>query len=101
MSNGYFKLDKRPDGTYLMIYPPVDMGAPAEGTEIVNYLDGFKLDFEKSAVYEALKNCTGTEPTEVRLTTLQLGNIDELLSVDCPDGLTATVRFYPPEKSGS
>ena len=50
MSNGYFKLDKRPVGTYLMIYPPVDMGARAEGKEIVNYLDGFKLDFEKSAV---------------------------------------------------
>ena len=101
MRNGYFKLDKRPDGTYLIIYPPEEAGTFVDGTEIVNYLDGFKLDFEKSAVYEALKKCTGPDPVELRLTTLQLGNIDEILSVDSPDGLAAMVRFYPPEKSGS
>ena len=100
MKNGYFKLDKRPDGTYLIIYPPVEMGQYCDGNEIVAYLDGFKMDYEKSAVYETLKQCTGTEPVEVRLTTLQLGSIDEMLSVDAADGITAVARFYPPEKGG-
>ncbi len=98
--NGYFKLDKRQDGTYLMIYPPTEEGQPCDGNEIVNYLDTFKLDFEKSAVYDTLRNATGTDPVEVRLTTLQLGNIDEMLSVDAGDGITAVARFYPPEKNG-
>ena len=62
MKNGYFKLDKRPDGTYLIIYPPEDMGAPVDGTEIVNYLDGFKLQILSQLITPSGKwNMASTE----------------------------------------
>jgi len=99
MKNGYFQLDKRKDGAYLMVFPPEDMGTPVDPVEVVRYLDGYNIDYEKNTVYDLIKN--GTEQREVRLTTLQLGNIDETLFVSMTsEGTSAIARFYPPSTGG-
>ncbi len=99
MTNGYFKLDKRKDGAYLMVFPPEDMGNSVDPVEVTRYLDGFNIDYEKNVVYDVVKNCT--EPKEVRLTTLQLGNIDETVFVSMTNEATSAIaRFYPPSTGG-
>lgn len=101
MQNGYFKLDKRRDGAYLIVYPAVDMGEPCDPNEITKYIDGFNIDYEKSTVYDVVKKATGTAPVEARLTTLQIGTIDESVSVSATlDGSSAIGRFYPASTGG-
>lgn len=99
MKNGYFQLDKRRDGTYLIIFPPVDGGAPCDPTEITRYLDGFNMDYEKNTVYDIAR--TTTEKKEARLTTLQIGNIDETVFVSvAEEAWKGVARFYPPSNGG-
>ena len=99
MTNGYFKLDKRKDGAYLIVYPPEDMGNSVDPVEVTRYLDGYNIDYEKNVVYDVVKNAT--EQKEVRLTTLQLGNIDETVFVSMNNDATSAIcRFYPPSTGG-
>lgn len=101
MQNGYFKLDRRRDGTYLIVYPPYDMGTSCDPIEVTRYLDGFNIDYEKTAVYDAIKKATGEMPVETRLTTLQIGSVDESVFVSLSsDGMSAIARFYPPSNDG-
>lgn len=100
MQNGYFKLEKRKDGTYLIVYPPVDMGAPVDPVEITRYLDGYNIDYAKNDVYDTVKEALNEEK-EIRLTTLLVGNIDEEVFVSMSsDGNSAICRFYPPSTDG-
>ncbi len=102
MANGYFKLDKRADGAYLIVIPATDGGEPVDAVEITKYLDGFKLDYSKNVVYDLVKqsNDTLTEKS-ARITTLSIGNIDEMVQVNIsPDGMLADGRFYPESTGG-
>lgn len=100
MLNGYFQLDKRQDGTYLIINPPVDMGAPCDPLEIMRYLDDYNIDYEKNVIYDLAKESTD-EKHDARLTTLQCGNVDESMFVSMgAESLSAVVRFYPPSPGG-
>ncbi len=101
MQNGYFKLDRRKDGAYLVVYPPFDMGTPVDAVEVTRYLDGFNIDYEKSVVYDLVKRADKEDPVEARLTTLQIGSIDEMVVVSMSsDCLSAIGRFYPPSNDG-
>lgn len=102
MTNSYFQLDKRRDGTYLIIYPPVDMGNPVDPIELTHYLDGYNIDYEKNVVYDLIKSVNERdEMRDVRITTLQIGNIDESLMVTMQgDCVSAIARFYPASKEG-
>lgn len=101
MQNGYFKLEKRKDGAYLIVYPAYDMGAPCDPIEITRYLDGYNIDYQKNAVYDLVKNHKGEGPEEVRLTTLQIGNIDEDMFLSLTsESMSAVARFYPPSTNG-
>lgn len=99
MKNGYFQLDKRKDGTYLILFPAVDYGTPVDPLEITRYLDEYNIDYQKNIVYDLVKN--DSVQSEARLTTLQLGNIDESLFVSLSsEASSAVVRFYPPSPGG-
>lgn len=94
IKNGYFQLEKRKDGTYLTIYPPVEGGAFCDAAEIVKYLDNKKIDYDKRIVFDVCK--PASEPKSVRITTLVLSGIDETGSVELNEDCTvATARFYP------
>lgn len=94
MKNGYFQLDRRRDGTYLVIYPPIDGGEYCEPLEVTKYLEGYNIDFDKKVVYDAVK--PSGNRNEVRITTLTVASIDESINVMLADECTAAVaRFYP------
>ena len=101
MQNGYFKLEQHNDGTYLVIYPAFDMGTACDPIEVTRYLDGYNIDYEKATVYDVVKSAIGNETKEARITTLNVGSIDESLFVTCSaENMSAIVRFYPPSTTG-
>lgn len=101
MQNGYFKLEKRNDGAYLIVYPAVDMGTPCEALEVTRYLDGFNVDYEKNVVYDLVKQAAEGQNAEGRITTLTIGKFDESVSVAlAPEAMNAMARFYPPSTGG-
>lgn len=99
MKNGYFQVDCRKDGTYLIIYPPVDGGEYCSAPEIMQYLSGFNVDYDKKVIVDSVK--PSSEKREVRITTLRVSNMDETVSVSVTDeGLSAIARFYPESVAG-
>lgn len=102
MLNGYFMLEKKADGMYLVVYPPQDMGTPCDPVEVTKYLDTYNIDYSKNTVYDCTKAAeAGDQPKSVRITTLQAGNIDESLSVSLTaESMSAVARFYPPSTGG-
>lgn len=100
MKNGYFQLDVRFDGTYLMVFPPQDLGIPCDPLEITRYLDERNIDYSQTQVYEIVKNAAA-KTAEARITTLNPGRIDESLFVTMSaENMSAIARFYPPAKDG-
>lgn len=94
MRNGYFQLDRRVDGTYLILYPPIEDGIPCDPLEITKYLDDFKIDYDKNQIYDQVKD--QTKEKAFRINTVKIASIDETANVTLlEDGLKAQVRFYP------
>ena len=102
MRNGYFQLEKRSDGAYIVIYPPEEGGALCDATEVTRYLDGYNIDYAKNVVYDTVKNANEMmAKRDARITTLSVGNYDESLSLSVHhDAMAAEVRFYPPSTGG-
>ena len=99
MTNGYFQLEVRKDGTYLIVYPPVDGGSPADPSEVLTYLDGYRIDYDKIAIYNTMRDFSTKK--ELRITTIKASNLDETMSLDISDGFaTVTARFYPEVEGG-
>lgn len=99
MKNGYFQLDRRQEGTFMILYPPVDEGTSVSLTEVTEYLEGYGIDFDKKALYGALKD--QTKEQNVRISTVRIQNLDETADINiAPDYTSVSVRFYPPVVGG-
>ena len=102
MKNGYFKLDKRKDGAYIVIIPPEEGGDMCDPNEVTRYLDGYNIDYAKNVVYDTIKASNDVLlQRDARITTLSIGSIDESLSLSVSsDAMRAEARFYPPSTDG-
>ncbi len=98
MQNGYFQLTEDNGGVGLALYMAKDGGEELHSEEIIEYLDGYGLPYERSrlemllmddsdAVYHLGSNACPSIPETYKL------NVSE-------DGMLATVRFYPPSSAG-
>ncbi|MCH5273159.1 MAG: DUF342 domain-containing protein [Lachnospiraceae bacterium] len=96
--NGYFQIDIRSDGTWIVIYPPQEDGKAVRFDMIDSYLTKWRIDYDKKALSDALVKAS----KEVRLTTEKLYPINEFCTVTvAPDRLSAEMILYPPSKDGS
>ena len=94
MRNGYFQLDRRVDGTYLILFPPVEDGLPCDPLEITKYLDDYKIEYDKKTIYDAVK--IQSEEQAIRITTARVASIDETANISISDDFSKViVRFYP------
>ncbi len=102
MRNGYFQLEKRNDGAYIVIYPPEEGGELCDPSEVTKYLDGFNIDYAKNVVYDTVKNCNEVlAKRDARITTLSIGSYDESIALSVyADAMKAEARFYPPATGG-
>lgn len=100
--NAYVKLNIRPNGTFLTLYPAVDGGRSLMIDEVEAYLDKiFQGSYEKVMVREELKKPL-VAVREVLIKKEQISPVNETVVVSVmADHLTARGRFYPPTDGGS
>ena len=100
--NAYVKLNIRPNGTFLVLYPPVDGGKNLILDEVEAYLDRvIKLGYEKVQVREELKKPL-LSVREIMITKEPISTVNETVIITItPDRLSVKGRFYPPTEGGS
>ena len=98
MQNGYFRLVSEPDGYGIAIYPPQDGGEDIRLGDLIGYLDGLGIGYDRKHIEMQLMDeieCVchlgaGVCPSCPETYDL---SVDE----DC---MTAIVRFIPPSSTG-
>lgn len=97
--NGYFKLDMRDNGVFLLTYPPEEGGTPPEVKEVIAYLDA--KGFNKYDLKELNRSLNIMEPCEVYVGEWQGLYENETMTVTVSsDKMLAFCRFYPPSNKG-
>lgn len=98
MQNGYFRLVSEPSGYGIQLYQPKDGGDEIQLGELIEYLDGLGIGYDRKRIEMQLMNeadavChIGSGDCPVCPESYRL-NIDE-------DGMTVYVRFIPPSSVG-
>lgn len=100
--SAYVKLNIRSNGTFLMLYPPIDGGRNLIIDEVEAYLDKvIPGGYEKVVVREELKKPL-LALREILITKEQLPAVNETVVVTImADRLSVKGRFYPPTEGGS
>lgn len=99
MENGYFQLEVKNDGTYLVVFPPEGDGFPCDPAEVLRYLDMYRIDYDKIAIYNLMKDYSTKK--ELRITAIKVSALDETADIEITDNFTVvTARFYPEVKGG-
>ena len=83
MINGFFQLEIRKDGTYLIVYPPAPGGTPCDPSEILKYLDIYQVDYDKIAIYNLMK--APGDKKELRITAIKVSSFDETVDIEITD----------------
>ncbi len=99
MKNGYFRLVNWEGGYGLRVYPPEGAGEEVRVQEILEYLDGFGIAYERSRLELFL-----LDPADgvCRLGKGACPCYPESYKLDISgDGMLVTVRFLPPTEGGS
>jgi len=99
--NAYVKLNIRPNGTFLTLYPAAEGGRSLIIDEVEAYLDKvFRTGYEKVLVREELKKPLLSQ-REVQISKDPIGVVDEMVIVNvASDRLSVKGRFYPPTEGG-
>lgn len=99
MRNGYFQLVNYENGYGLKLYPPEDMGEELRVGEIIDYLDGYGIAYERGRIEMMVMDdkeavyYLGSEPCPA---------YPESYTLDiAEDGMFASVRFIPPTEVGT
>ena len=100
--NAYVKLNIRPNGTFLTLYPPVEGGKFLIIDEVEAYLDKVILGgYEKVVVREELKKpLVAVRDVQILKNAIPPVNETVVVSV-AQDRLSVKGRFYPPTEGGS
>lgn len=98
--NGYFKLNMRETGVFLVVYAPEEGGKPVEIKEVIAYLDEKKFDkYDLKAVNSAVNSEKDSE--EVYIGEWNGLYENETMEVNVSsDKMMAFCRFYPPSNNG-
>ena len=98
MQNGYFRLVSEPDGYGIAIYPPQDGGEDIRLGDLIGYLDGLGIGYDRKHIEMQLMD-------ELECVC----HLGEGMCPSCPEtydltvddeGMTAVVRFIPPSSTG-
>lgn len=101
MSNGYFQLDLRDEGTYLRIIPPKDGGEAVNVNEIMEYLLKKGISAEITFINQQILKCQNNGG-EFRLDRVKRYQEREMLVPTINwNKMEVSVRFYPPSVNGT
>ena len=98
--NGYFRLVHENDKTCIKLIPPTDGGEPIVVNEMTEYLSRRNINFDKTALYQAVESL-GNEEKQVVLERRQtLKERESYKFTVSQDYMSAYVRFYAPSVDG-
>jgi len=99
MQNGYFQLVKTPGGFGVKMVPPIDGGEDIRLYELLNYLDKEQISYDLNSIKQALE---ANRETVCFLERKDCPKVEEKYQLEiAEDGMSATVRFYPPSEVGN
>ncbi len=99
-TNGYFQLEIKADGTYIILYPQKKGGNSISINEVSAYLEKNKIyDYNIKELNEIIKNIS--EVTSYKVTDQVINECNETSIVKVSkDRLYAIIRLYPPSTKG-
>lgn len=97
--NGYFQLIYNDMGTSLRLVPPTKGGEPLKTSEIMDYLDYKKVEYDVASLNAAVTSLK--EEISIALNKNKGYSEDEMVTVKiAADSMSAVARFYPPSDAG-
>lgn len=99
--NGYFQLENKEDGTYVILYPPVDGGRPIDINELSDYLSQMGISgYDIKLLNAEIQTLSGV-PGHLKLSDTASLECNEMMRVrTSQDGMRAVARFYSPSTKG-
>lgn len=99
MSNGYFQLISKKDGSYLKLFPATEDGETININELSNYLMQKNIIYDLPALNKAI--CDLEEVTTFKLSDTPANKERECCKVVIsPDKMQAVARFFSPAEGG-
>lgn len=96
--NGYFRLNIKPDGLYLVLIPP-EGGEPLQFAEVDEYLSLKKIEYNKKIVSDAIHALV--KPVEILIAIGTFTPENEMVKIEINYNYTKAIgRFYPPWNGG-
>ncbi len=93
--NGYFRLSIRENGTWIVLYPPVEGGKALRFDMVDAYLCKWRIGYDKKVLSDTLQRLSKKE--ELRLTAEKIHPLDETATVlVSPDHLSAVLTLFAP-----
>lgn len=98
--NGYFQLQTKPTGVYIIIYPPTEGGEPLKYKEVTEYLGFRRLEqYNAKELNDAIKN--HSQIMEVEVAPSMQFEVNEVMNIRVSeDRMQVFCRFYPPSNGG-
>lgn len=101
VKNGYFQLDNRMDGIYVIIFPPAEGGQPVDVMELTAFLDKKKIGPYDVKELNSRIHTTVKQQSAVKVSDQSGVEFGESMNIRfSEDHMTATARFYPPSVKG-
>lgn len=99
MSNGYFQLISKKDGSYLKLFPATEDGETININELSNYLMQKNITYDLPALNKVI--CDLGEVTTFKLSDTPVNKERECCKVVIsPDKMQAVARFFSPAEDG-
>lgn len=99
MSNGYFQLICKKDGSYLKLFPAAEDGEAIDVSELTNYLMQKNILYDLTALNNAIRGLE--EVTIFKLNDTPANRERECCKVTIsPDKMQAVARFFAPAEGG-
>lgn len=100
--NGYFQLDNRSDGSYVIIYPPGEGGKIVDVKELAAYLEQMKISVENIAGLHSFIQSVQAKPGSIKVSDTPGLECNECMTIKVSeDRMMVYVRFHAPSTKGS
>ena len=100
--NGYFQLDNRSDGCYVVIYPPGEGGKKVDVRELVSYLEQMQISGANITELNSFIQSVLEKPCSIKVSAQPGLECNESMTIKVSeDRMMVYVRFHAPSTKGS
>lgn len=102
LRNGYFQIENRSDGVYVVIYAPIDGGKKVNVAELSAFLEKKAISGFDIAELNSFIQSVQNNSASIKVSEQPVLEFNESISLKVSaDRMTVVARFYPPSPKGS